>query len=214
MSQHRGIILPISYFPPVSYFICIASGLEILIETGETFPKQTLRNRCEIGDSSGKQILVVPVHKPHGNHSRTHEVSISYHGDWQKKHWRALETAYASTPFFLYYSDPVRELIFGSYSTLEEMNLALLNHINEMLQIKGRHDVNHDYKKDATEWIDLRGAFSKRRTWEEPFGEYSQVFSHINGFFPDLSILDLLFNLGPEAPAYLERNSGIIPISS
>ena len=213
MSGVKGIILPIAYFPPLSYFACLASGSDVLIETGETYPKQTLRNRCEIGSSGGKQRLVVPIHKPHGNPTRTHEVLLSGHGDWRNKHWKALETAYSSSPFFLFYADSLQQLLFAPFSSLEELNLAILRQLLETLDLHPRITVSHDYLKDAGDLADLRDAFKKARPWPEGFKPYPQVFSYKTGFLEDLSILDLLFNLGPEAVPYLRGANALIPPS-
>jgi hypothetical protein len=209
-----GIILPTCYFPPVSYFICLLSGNKITIETGETFPKQTLRNRFEIAGSNGKEILVAPVHKPHGKHTKTHEVFISPHGGWQKKHWRALQTTYSSSPFFLYYADRVHDLIFVSHPTLLEMNMHILEKILQILKVRVTYSLRIDYLKNPKGILDLRGSFSKKSTWEGDFREYLQVFSHKTGFLANLSILDLLFNLGPGTVDYLEESKGIIPSPS
>jgi hypothetical protein len=211
LASSSGIILPTSYFPPVSYFICLLTGVEITIETGETFPKQSLRNRFEIAGSNGKEIFVAPVHKPHGNHTKTHEVLISPHGGWQVRHWRALQTAYSSSPFFIYYADQVRDMIMGSYPTLVAMNRTILDEILKMLKVDVTYTLSPDYLKDPHDLIDLRDAFTKKSAFSEKLKEYPQVFSYKTGFLANLSILDLLFNLGPAALEYLGESKGIMP---
>jgi hypothetical protein len=211
LAPSSGIILPLCCFPPVSYFTWLLSTAEIIIETGETFPKQTLRNRFEIAGSNGKEILVVPVNKPHGNRTKTHEVFVSPHGGWQKRHWRALQTAYSSSPFFMYYADQVHDLIFNPYPTLVEMNVHILKVILRLLKAETKFSLSRDYVKDPRDVFDLREAFSKKTAWKGRFEEYPQVFSHKTGFLVNLSILDLLFNLGPGAQDYIIKTRGITP---
>lgn len=200
--------MPICYFPPVTYFVCLASGRSIVIETGETFPKQTLRNRCEISTRHGKQILVVPVSKPGGNHTRTHEVLVSAHTEWRTKHWRAMETAYSSSPFFLYYSDSIREALFRRVDTLEQLNMALLKCLLSLTGLDPALRLSRDFMKDTEGRDDFRAAFSKKPfPLTKALPPYPQVFSHHTGFIGNLSILDLLFNLGPETPGYLQENN-------
>ncbi len=208
MIKPIGLILPITYLSPVSYFCCLTSGYPVLIETGETFPKQTLRNRCEIADSNGKQILVIPVHKPGGNRTKTSEVLISTHQDWRTKHWRAIETAYSSSPFYLYYSDRLKELIFQEAHSLQDYTIFLIEKLSEMIGIDKQFEYSQGYLKESGDFLDLRGAFSKKGfPGDIEYTPYQQVFSHRLGFLENLSILDLVFNLGPESLSYLQKSS-------
>lgn len=212
VKEPSSIILPVSYFPPISYFTCLASGNPIIIETGETYPKQTLRNRCEIAGSQGRQILVIPVTKPGGNHTRTSGVLASKHEDWRKKHWRALETAYSSSPYFLYYSDRIKEMTVTCPVNLADLDIYIIKNILSLLGISPVIEYSSDYIKEPHDQIDLRAAFSKNAyAWAVDLKPYMQVYSHQNGFIGNLSILDLLFNLGPETLSYLEGSKYIIP---
>lgn len=210
MKKISGIILPIAYFPPVSYFSWLVSGYPVLIETGETYPKQTIRNRCEIGSSHGRQNLVVPVAKPFGNHTKTYEILISSHEDWRKKHWRALETAYSSTPFFIYYSDKIKELVFGEYDSLALLDLTILKKMLEILGFEPGLDYSKGYLKETGDLLDLRKWFTRNKDGAV-LKEYPQLFMEKTGFIGDLSILDLLFNAGPESHSYLLESRVNLP---
>jgi hypothetical protein len=206
-----GIILPVLYFPPISYYACLVSGRHILLETGETFPKQTLRNRCEIASSSGRQALVVPVQRPGGNRTKTHEVLISRHENWQLKHRRALETAYSSSPFFLYYSDSILEFLSRPHHTLLDLNTGCILKTCELIGFTPDFTLSEEYRKEAGDRLDLRMAFSKKGfAWQSNFKPYPQVFSQRSGFLSNLSILDLLFNIGPESYDYLKETAKVI----
>jgi len=212
MNDLPRIILPVSYFPPVSYFICLASGHPVLIETGETYPKQTFRNRCAIAGAQGRQILVVPVSKPFGNHTKTYGVMASRHVDWRKKHWRAIETAYSSSPYFLYYGDAIHALLEECTDNLAELNMKILAGMLDMAGTKVEVMTSRDYLKSPEHSLDLRTAFSKKGfSASHELKPYGQVFSQLHGFIRGLSILDLLFNLGPETHGYLADHKGLIP---
>lgn len=199
------IILPTGFFPPVAYFAYLAGGRTVLIEQEETFPKQTYRNRCEIMAVSGKSSLIVPVSRPSGNHSRSSEIQISFREHWQRKHWRALQTAYNSSPYFSFYSENIEQLLFNDRHLLSEYNLVIIRGINELLNIKADISLTSEYHKDYLNATDLRRAFSpKKQIKLSEFPSYPQVFNHLHGFLPNLSILDLLFNLGPDSREYIQ----------
>lgn len=199
-----AVLLPTAYFPPLSYYAYLASGKRVFIEQMETYPKQTYRNRCEIATVSGKMNLIIPVSKPYGNHTRTHQVEISYREAWQMKHWRALQTAYSASPFYAYYADLLHDLFQRREKSLIQHNLNALKVANALLGINPEITLTDDYVKTYHDRSDLRRTFSPKRDQiltNAP--RYPQVFEHMEGFIPGLSILDLLFNLGPDARKYL-----------
>lgn len=206
MTITGNILLPTAYFPSVSWFnYMIRSGF-VFIEMEETFPKQTYRNRCEIMTSSGKSRLVVPVSKPQGNHTITRNIEINYRESWQEQHWKTLQSAYNSSPFFSLYADTIRPLFECRETHLVTHNQNILNTICRLIYINPSIEFTRDYIKEQQGLVDLRKKFSPKST--TPFTEfpgYPQVFEHKHGFMPNLSILDLLFNAGPEALGYLGR---------
>jgi hypothetical protein len=206
MSDPITTLLPTAYFPPVSWFIHLLRSEYVFIEQMETFHKQTYRNRCEIMTASGKSSLVVPVVKPHGNHTMTQDVEICYREPWQQQHWKAILSAYSSSPYFSYYADLIQPLFEKKETLLISHNHQVMELIFRLAGIDPVIGYTEDYLKNPLKLIDLRLEITpKKQNILMNFPVYSQVFSHRHGFMADLSILDLLFNLGPDARKYLEE---------
>ncbi|MCK9400019.1 MAG: WbqC family protein [Bacteroidales bacterium] len=206
MTITGDILLPTAYFPPISYFVHMIRSKVIYIEQMETFTKQTFRNRCEIMTASGKSSLVVPVTKPQGNHTMTKQVEICYREHWQEQHWKTLQTGYRSSPFFNYYTDILEQLFETQETSLINNNHNILKTISALLGIDLNIQFTQDYEKKPGSMLDLRSAISPKKY--QPFNQfpkYPQVFDYKYGFVPNLSILDLLFNMGPEAGRYLDK---------
>ena len=209
MVSPAKVLLPTAYFPPVSYFIHITHFDIALIEQMETFPKQTFRNRCEIMTSAGRLNLIVPVIKPNGNHTITKDVEICYREPWQGHQWKTLMTAYRSSPYFNYYADIIKQLFETDETSLLQHNFRILKTITSLLSISLSMEYTVDYIKNPEDFPDLRSEFSpKKRQRAISFLEYPQVFGYKKGFIADLSILDLLFNMGPEAGRYVRQVIG------
>ncbi len=175
----------------------------IFIEAFETYPKQTIRNHCFIYGPNGKQKLSVPVTKINGNHTLVKDIRISDILPWQKIHWRSIETAYNNSPFFLYYRDHFEDFFNASYDNLLEMNTEILNVILNILGV--RTAVKFTEKFEILPGVpDLRYTAKNNPGLKGPIlTAYEQPFSGRHGFLADLSILDLIFNLGPESTDYL-----------
>jgi len=200
-----NIILSTSYLPPIEYFFYFERNDNIIIDLHETYKKQTYRNRCNIYTEKGEMSLSIPVRKPEGNHSKTSNVEICYLENWQKNQWKAISSAYQSSPFFLYYKDELDDILNKKFNKLNDFNTQLLNKLIEIIGI----DVNISYSEDFIELNkfegDLRFKISpKEKSTIQNFHPYTQVFSDRHGFIENLSIIDLLFNLGPETQSYLK----------
>ena len=203
------LLLSTAYFPPVSYFIHLAQNGPAIIEIMETFPRQTYRNRCEILTSSGKLNLVVPVSKPDGNYTITRDIQISYREKWNRHHWKSIQTAYRSSPYFNYYADIFHPLFLSEENSLIDHNQHILRIILKLLDLDISPVYSQEYLKNTDGILDLREEISPKRRQRVPgIKRYQQVFSHKSGFVEDLSILDLIFNLGPEATDYLRKVGG------
>ncbi len=204
--MHSQIILSTAYFPPITYFAYLLKSQQAYIEIHETYPKQTFRNRCQIYESNGKLDLSLPVNKPNGNHTKTNEILISDQSNWGINHWRAIESAYNSSPFFLYYQDELKPIFLSNNTNLTEHNKLILNTLLEVIEINIKPKETSEYKKLYEDATDLRSALSPKKPIESlNFPEYFQVFNERHGFIQNLSILDLLFNEGPASKQYLEE---------
>lgn len=191
-----------AYLPPIAYVATMLQHTELLIETKETFPKQTYRNRTEIMTAGGVRTLSVPVIR--NNHSRTEEVGIDYKERWNIIHLRTLAAAYSASPYYLYYKDDLEELLTQRYDKLIDLNEALLKWILRLLKCDCQLLRTEDYQKEYE--LDFRNTFSPKVPYPtEGQEKYYQVFSDRLPFTPNLSIIDLLMNVGPEAKDYLKR---------
>jgi hypothetical protein len=199
------MILPTSYLPPVSYMAEALRGEEIVIEAYETYLKQTCRNHCSIVGPNGKLTLSIPVIKVNGNQTLTKDIRISYLQEWQKIHWRSIETAYSNAPYFLYYRDHFHPLFLKTQEFLLDFNQGMLEAVFQSLKINKSVRFSEFYDKEINR---ERAAqlVSKKVGSVNP--EYRQVFHERHGFIPNLSIIDVIFNLGPETTGYLELLAG------
>ncbi len=197
-------IFSTAYLPPIDYFAVLAKKQEVLIEQYETFPKQTYRNRTVILTANGPLPLVVPVIRPYGNHTYTHNISISYTERWNINHWRAITSAYSASPYFLYYKDPLEAILMQRHEQLIDLNNALLQQLLKSLKISTITHYTTDYAPEGSITEDFRNTFSPKKERNINVPTYNQVFESKMPFVPNMSILDLLFNLGPEAKSYLD----------
>lgn len=200
-------LISTAYLPTVRYMSVLAIYGAATIEQYETFPKQTFRNRTTIATGNGLMMLNVPVSRPSGNHTTTAEMVVSYHEPWNIRHWRAIASAYNAAPYFLYYKDELEEILMHQYEHLLQLNEALLNYLLKRLKITCQLEYTQSFIKETASYIDLREILTAKK--DDPsiiYPHYSQVFESRHGFLPNLSVIDLLFNLGPEAKSYLLSN--------
>jgi hypothetical protein len=199
----KTCILSSAYLGPVSYFKKIADSEKIIIEQYDHYIKQTYRNRCRIAASNQIMNLTIPVHKT-GEKCAMKDIRISYFEDWQKIHWRAIESAYNSTPFFDYYKDDLLPIYQKKNNYLLDLNNELQSVILELLSITTPICLSDQYHKAIPEETeDCRNLFLSKQETLSQLKPYYQVFDHKYGFLKDLSIIDLLFNMGPESVFYL-----------
>ena len=199
-------IFSTAYFPCTAYMTALATCPSARVEAFETYPKQTYRNRTVIATANGLLPLTVNVTKPNGNHTITKDITICRKENWPVQHWRAIESAYNASPYFLYYSDEVRKLILGNHKYLLDLNMDILTFLVGKLKLTTDIALTSDFVSPAQADDDYRNVFSPKAE-QSLFGDmppYPQVFDEKNGFSPNISILDLLFNLGPESRQYLK----------
>ena len=203
----KQILLSTAYLPPISWFAAALTGKTILIEAHETYFKQSYRNRCIISGPNGVQALTAPISKPNGNRSLVSEVTLSFDQNWKKNHWRTIETAYNTSPFFLYYRDRIEKVLLNNHKTLFALNHELLELALSILTLSVHITSTNQYIKDASDYIDLRNIIHPKiiHLSVQNFPEYPQVFNDRHPFAPDLSIIDLIFNEGPASISYLRK---------
>ncbi|MBQ0015385.1 MAG: WbqC family protein [Bacteroidales bacterium] len=203
-------IFPTAYLPPISYWAALMRHEEVYIEVLETYPKQTYRNRCVIATAGGPMDLTVQVSRPQGNHTITADVTISYAERFNIRHWRAIQSAYNATPYFLYYRDELETILTTPFSNLVDFNEALLKYVLKRLKINTVITRTTQFIPPSSASLanagiaDCRQMFSPRLP-KCQMPAYPQVFDEKLPFLPDVSIIDLLFNLGPEACTYMAQ---------
>jgi len=177
------LILPTAYFPSIEYIQAIVQAETIEIEVHESFPKQTFRNRTRILSANGILPLTVPVCQ-YANHEITKNIKISYHENWQKKHWAAILSAYNRSPFFEFFKDYFVGFYEKKTPFLVDYNQEMLERILGILKILKPVSFAEDFQKNNMACFESK-----------PYG-YTQVFESKYGFTPSLSVLDLLSNKG------------------
>lgn len=193
-----------AYFPSISYMARFLAEDKPVVEVCETYHKQTYRNRCRVMTANGVESLSVPVVKVNGNHTMTKDMALSPIEPWQHIHSRCLESAYKASPYFDHYYDYLRPIFEGHFERLVDLNDAALRAVLNMLKVKKEIVHTTDYVHEAEN--DFREAFSPKKPFDANlFPTYYQVFSEKFPFAPDLSVLDLVFNEGPEAVEYLRK---------
>ncbi len=196
-----------AFLAPISYFSILQMADEVFLEKFETYSKQSYRNRAVIYSANGSLDITIPVEKIHGNHTLSSEMIVCNKTDWNKKCWRAIESAYRSTPFFIYYSDEYQAIFDNPPKTLWELNQKLLKLNLKHLQLKKTVSETDSFEKKTLELLDFRNSIHPKAKpdFGMVFPEYFQVFSPRLGFKPNMSILDLIFHLGPDANGYLQE---------
>ena len=194
------------YFPNIANFAAIVQN-DICWEVMDNFQKQTYRNRCYICTDLGKHMLNIPI-KHVGNRKgkqRYGDVKIDNDYPWQRQHWRTLETAYRTSPFFEFYEDDIAPLYHNTFHSLMDFNLKTIETVCECLQIKMPQDRTEVFEVEVTDKIDGRILINSKANFQFQQPEYVQVFEDRNDFIPNLSILDLLFNEGTNTLNYLKN---------
>ena len=197
----ENICLTSAYLAPVEYYSAMAKADTVFLEHCEFYEKQSYRNRCNIAGANGQLALTIPVEKSKGSRMLTRDVRISEHSDWQLQHWRSIESAYNSTPFFEYYKDDLIPFYEKNWTFLWDFNIEIQTKMLELLDLQVDVQLTKEYKVDFDENVqDVRNSIHpKKETEVGSFKTYYQVFEQRFGFIPNLSSIDLLFNMGNES---------------
>lgn len=200
----KGAVLPMFYLPPVAYFTQLNTYKpDILIEREEHFPKQTYRNRANIYSPDGRLALTVPVVKGSKMHTKVKDVKISYDFNWQRTHWMSLETCYRSSAYFEYYEDDFAPFYQNKFTYLFDFNEQLFQLILKFIKIPLPLQHTETYEAAYPLLHDYRNDISPKKEYIFEQKPYFQVFEERSGFIKNLSIVDLLFNQGPQTINYL-----------
>lgn len=198
------IYLATAYLGPVSYYSKLYAAGTVHMEQCEHYTKQTYRNRCVIASAGGPLALTIPTESNGGEKCLMRDVRISDHGNWRHLHWNALESAYRQTPFFEYYADDFRPFYEKKIEFLFDFNEGLRRLVCSLIGFTPEVVLTDEYQHDVPEGaLDLRHTIHPKHDFRHDTAftarPYYQVFSARHGFLPDLSIADLLFNMGPES---------------
>jgi hypothetical protein len=199
------ILLHPSYFPSISHFAAMVQSDKITFEMEDNFQKQTNRNRTYIYSPNGIQLLNIPIKHSNLSRQKTKDIKIEQAFDWQKQHFKSLEAAYRSSPFFEYFEDDLLPVFQKKYTFLMDLNFEALEITTKCLRMKLEFDTTTEYfhEIENPEITDFRYLVNGKKD-HSIFEPYTQVFDDKHGFLNNLSVLDLLFNEGKFAMDYLK----------
>lgn len=206
------IIHPV-YFGNIAHYTAMSQAENVVFEMEDNYQKQTYRNRAYIAVPEGKLLLNIPIkHTSSGQrgerskvHQKYKEVRIENDFPWQKEHWRSIQIAYRSSPFFEFYEDDIAPLYQKEQKFLMDFNLEGFELINDLLALDIHPARTEVYQKEVSGLRDFRYLAEAKKAVPFSLEPYTQVLEKHHGFLPNLSILDLLFNEGPNAADYLEK---------
>lgn len=201
------IVIHPTYLPNIAHFVAIIQAKHTCFEMDDNFQKQTYRNRAYIYGANGKLSLNIPVIHTQKERQKYRDVKIYNADKWQSNHWKSLESAYRTSPFFEFYEDDIAPLFQTKADFLLDFNMKCIEAIRDCLQLEINASETHEYQKDISDKLDMRYLVNAKKEKPKLFDPYTQVFNDKYGFINNLSILDLLFNEGPNSIYYLQNQS-------
>ncbi|WP_417289684.1 WbqC family protein [Corallibacter sp.] len=202
-----NILIHPTYFPTIAHFVAIVNAENVIFEMDDNFQKQTYRNRTYIYGANGKLLLNIPVVHTQKTRQKYRDVQVYNEEKWQIQHWKSLESAYRTSPFFEFYEDEFEPLFQEEVTNLLDFNLKCFHTVCDCLQLDLHISETDVYHKDVANMTDFRYLVNAKKETPPIFENYTQVFDNKHGFINNLNILDLLFNEGPNAVNYLESQS-------
>ncbi len=196
-----------TYFPSIASFVAITKADKVIWEAEDNFQKQTYRNRTYIYAANGKLNLNIPVRFTQNNRQKYKDVKIANDEKWQDNHWKSIQSAYRTSPFFEYYEDELKSLFERPKDFLYDFNLECIKTIAGCIDLDFNQEKTTEFLKAYEDGIDYRHLVNAKKETVFSFSMYIQVFSDKHGYIPNLSILDLLFNEGPNTLNYLQSQS-------
>ncbi|WP_339709748.1 WbqC family protein [uncultured Kriegella sp.] len=195
-----------TYFPDIATFATIVQN-DVKWEVKDNYQKQTYRNRCYIATDFGRHMLSIPIRHVGGKEGRQkyNDVLLDNSYQWQRQHWRTLQTAYRTSPFFEFYEDDIAPLFEKKFDLLLDYNLKTIATIADCLQIAMPLEKSQNFERTPQALIDARFLVNAKKNPLLEQASYVQVFGDRHGFIKNCSILDLLFNEGTNALGYLQN---------
>lgn len=197
------ILVSTAYLPPIEYFSLISKADEVFIEREENYVKQSYRNRCYLLSAHGRQLLSVPVYLGSQHKTPVKDITIDYSKRWQQVHLRAMVASYSSSPYFEFYFESLEKILSRKNDFLLDLNMELTETILEILKMKTKISFSTSFEPPGETGNDFRYKITPKEESQFAVKEYFQVFNNGKGFVQGLSIIDLIFNMGPEAVNYL-----------
>ncbi len=201
-----SIVIHPAYFPSVSHFVAIAQAGKVIFETDDNYQKQTSRNRMFIYSPNGIQLLNIPIKHTREAHQKTRDVKLETAFDWQKQHFKSLEAAYRTSPFFEYFEDQFLPIFEKKHTFLLDLNYQTMELVSKCLRLDFVYEETKEYFHQINDQTDLRYLINGKKDTSQ-FEPYTQVFGEKHGFLNNLSIIDLLFNEGRYALDYLKKQN-------
>lgn len=205
INNMESILLHPTYFPSIIQMIAIVQAKKIVFELDDNYQKQSYRSRTYIAHSNGKLLLNIPVkHSKDGSKIKAIDVEIENAFPWQSQHWKSLESAYRTSPYFEYYEDDLKPIFFKPFTSLLKFNMAVFEILCELIDLEVKSTFTEEYLKNPPQ-LDLRYLVNPKLKTDYQLDTYTQVLGKLDNFIPNLSILDLLFNEGTNTLTYLEN---------
>ncbi|WBX72050.1 WbqC family protein [Tenacibaculum retecalamus] len=194
-----------TYFAPISQYAAVYKSDSVVFEFEDNYQKQTYRNRCYIYGANGKLTLNIPVkHLLKENRKKTKDTLVDNDSQWQQQHFKSLQSAYRSSPFFEFFEDDIAKIFNKKYTYLQDVNIDTHLFITDALQIDTSFSKTENYEVTANN-LDFRNLAIAKKGVTIEIETYIQMFDDKHGFIPNLSILDLLFMEGTNAISFLEK---------
>jgi hypothetical protein len=202
----KSILIHPSYFPSISHYIAMINADAVTLEMEDNFQKQTNRNRMYIYSPNGIQLLNIPIKHSKTAHQKIQDVKLETAFDWQKQHFKSLEAAYRTSPFFEYFEDDLMPIFTKKHTFLMDLNLQTMELVSKCLGMVFNPEKTTEYFHEVPNHEDFRYLINGKKDTTQ-LETYTQVFEEKHGFLNNLSILDLLFNEGRYAKDYLKKQT-------
>ena len=208
------MLLSTAHFPPVQYFCKIIDLKQVFIEAHDSYQRQSYRNRFRVLGANGPLYLSSPLVKGRSSGQSIKEVKLDYSESWNVNHFKTIRSAYKHSPFYEYYMDDLMQFWEKERTFLFDLNMEIMATLFELLDVSIELKETEDFMEFNEEnKSDFRNIIHPKRGWHNDPNfspqPYTQSFTVRYGFVPNLSILDLLFQKGPEAVSVIKESRNL-----